>query len=336
MFPGTYNRSTFHGGDLTEAGQRYGTQDPAWIDLSTGINPNPYSVPDITAEAWHRLPSADLETDLLKSARRYYALSDDATLIAAAGTQSLIQTLPYLKAPSKVAIVTPTYAEHKICWQRAGHQITECSELTDIPHMCDIVIVVSPNNPTGTVYDIEDLKALSDKLRRRSGLLVIDEAFMDVSPDHSFGPALTDTGTIVLKSFGKFFGLAGIRLGFAAGDHSLITQLKDRLGPWAVSGVTMEVANQAVNDTRWITQTRSRLSADRQRLEHLLSSANLTVMGGTDLFSYVQTKQALQLYEHLCQQHILVRPFADTADRLRFGHPACAEDWDRLTAALRI
>lgn len=336
MFSGTYNRNTFHGGDLTDAGQRYGTQAPAWVDLSTGINPTPYPIPDITSAAWHRLPAAELETNLLKSARNYYNLSDNAALIAAAGTQSLIQILPYLKDPTEVAIITPTYAEHQICWQRAGHRITECNSLTDVPDTCTIVILVAPNNPTGTVYDIDDLTELSKKLPPRGGLLVIDEAFMDVSPDYSFGSALPGTGVIVLKSFGKFFGLAGVRLGFAAGDHNLITQLKDRLGPWAVSGVAMEVALKAFNDTRWITQTRNRLAADRKRLENMLSKAHLTVLGGTDLFSYVRAEQALQMYEHLCQNHILIRPFANTPDKLRFGHPASANDWDRLAEALRI
>ncbi len=336
MFTGTYNRNSFHGGDLTDAGQRYGTGAPAWIDLSTGINPSPYPVPDIPPAAWHRLPSGEMETRLLKSARNYYALSESAALVAAAGTQSLIQILPYLKAPAQVAIVTPTYAEHEICWQRAGHRITECSSLSDVPDTCDIVILVSPNNPTGTLYDINDLKALANQLSLRGGLLVIDEAFMDVSAEQSLCPALPGSGIIVLKSFGKFFGLAGIRLGFAAGDQALITQLKDRLGPWAVSGVAMEIAIKAFSDTQWITQTRSRLTADRQKLESMLEKAGLTVLGGTDLFSYVQVKDALQIYEQLCQHHILVRPFTQTPDKLRFGHPASAEEWDRLSKALRI
>ena len=336
MFSGTYNRNAYHGGDLIGAGQRYGTHAPSWIDLSTGINPIPYPLPKISPDAWQRLPSSELETELLKSARNYYNIANAADLIAASGTQSLIQMLPYLVAPTEVAIVTPTYAEHEICWQRAGHQIIECRSLASVPDRCNVVIVVSPNNPTGAIYNTDDLKILSQKLRAKGGLLVIDEAFMDVSPDQSICPALPSAGIITLKSFGKFFGLAGVRLGFAAGDHDVITQLRARLGPWAVSGIAMEVANTAFKDNHWILEARNRLAADRKRLETMLSDAGLTVLGGTDLFSYAQSEKAAQIHEHLCQQHILIRPFATDPSKLRFGHPACTNDWDRLSGALRI
>nr|WP_234397774.1 aminotransferase class I/II-fold pyridoxal phosphate-dependent enzyme [Sneathiella glossodoripedis] len=229
----------------------------------------------------------------------------------------------------------PTYAEHAKCWSDHGHKIIEVSDLDKIPSTTDIAVVVSPNNPTGKEYDKTDLLRLAKNLKARNGFLVLDEAFGDVSDQTTPTTGLRLEGIVALKSFGKFFGLAGLRLGFAIGDTEIITKLHAALGPWAVSGIPMEVAIKAFCDTQWISSTRKTLANNRARLEQLLIQSGFNIAGGTSLFTYAQHPQAEQIFNLLCRAHILTRPFEHSPEKLRFGHPATEAEWDRLQNALK-
>lgn len=335
MQQGSYNRDIFHGGDLTAAKIQFGGDAPTWLDLSTGINPHPYPLPDISNDGWNRLPSAELENALLAAARRYYGVASDTPQLAAPGTQSLIQLLPLITPKTTVAILCPTYGEHAKCWSQAGHQVIEVTALGDIPTDCTICVVVAPNNPTGKDYPPKILGPLAEELKARGGFLVIDEAFRDVMPENSLEQGMPTDGVIIFKSFGKFFGLAGVRLGFAMGDRQLIASLNAALGPWAVSGIAMEVATAAFADTNWIADTRARLARDHTRLNAALVDAGFDLVGGTDLFSYVHKAKAAALYTHFCEAHILLRPFEHDPAKLRFGHPKNEDDWQRLFKILK-
>ncbi len=335
MKNGSYNRDIFHGGDLDAAKAIYGHDEPPWIDLSTGINPTPYPIPAISQQAWTRLPSSALETAMLTAAKSYYGAQAQMPIVAASGTQSLIQLLPSLVAHSTVAILSPTYNEHQNCWSQAGHRVIEISTLSDLPVDCNHCVIVSPNNPTGKDYTPEELGEAAKTLHQRGGYLIVDEAFKDVTATDSLvwvGPA---NGVVIFKSFGKFFGLAGLRLGFALGDPEMIKKLQDTLGPWAVSGIAMEVAIAAFSDAHWIKKTRLHLSENRLRLDKMLSFAGFQIEGGTDLFTYAHHDNSLQIFETLCAQHILTRPFQHDPKKLRFGHPANEHEWQRLDAALK-
>jgi len=316
-----------HGGDLDEIRRRFPNAPQPWIDLSTGINPVPYPVADLPAEAWSRLPTRAAGQALVATAAQRYGVRDPATVVAAPGTQALIQLLPRLVPASRVAVVGPTYAEHALCWQRGGHEVAVVSDLAEAAG-ADVVIVVNPDNPTGRLFPPQALHAAS------ASLLIVDEAFIDFLPREASLAGNLPANAIVLRSFGKTYGLAGLRLGFAVAPLRFAQHLRTELGPWAVSGPALEIGRAALDDEAWLTAAAKRLAADQEKLDTLLVEAGFTILGGTTLFRLGEHPQAARLVDVLGQQGIHVRAFADRPTWLRFGLPANQEGFRRLTTAL--
>jgi cobalamin biosynthetic protein CobC len=314
-----------HGGKLRAAMQRYGGSD--WIDLSTGINPVGYPAPAPSADAWQRLPEPD--PALVRAACAYY---DASGLLPVAGTQAAIQALPRLRAPARVSVSAPSYAEHAHHWSRHGHLLRQVpyTALGAAVGDSDVVVVVNPNNPTGATVAPDQLLAWHAQLAARGGWLVVDEAFGDTAPALSIAAHADRPGLIVLRSVGKFFGLAGLRLGFVAAAPALLAQLEDVLGPWAVSGPAQEVALSALRDRGWQQATQARLARDGARMRALLPGAS-----GTPLFHWWAQAQPEAFHEHMAQRAIWVRLFRDAACGIRIGLPATEAHWRRLEQALR-
>lgn len=322
-----------HGGDLAAAEARWGRPAEGWLDLSTGINPVSYPVPAIDPAAWHRLPQHDRLRALLETARTCYGAPAAAPVVAAPGTQILIQLLPRLRPGVRVAIPGPTYGEHAACWTAEGAVVSAVGSLEEAA-AADVVVLVNPNNPDGRVVEPRRLLALADALAARGGLLVVDEAFAEITPGVSIAAAAGRPGLLILRSFGKFFGLAGIRLGFALGAAAEIDRLARWLGPWAVPGPAIETGIAALADQDWHERTRTRLSADAARLTQLLTGSGFADRGGTDLFRLVEHPKAAQIWDRLGRAGILVRPFPDRPALLRFGLPGDEIGFARLAVAL--
>lgn len=321
-----------HGGDLGEARRQFPAAPEPWIDLSTGINPVPYPLPCIPAAAWQRLPARADEAALLAAAHAAYRVPDSAAIVAAPGTQILIETIPTLApAGAEVAVLGPTYGEHAHAWRKAGFAVREVAD-PDAAGTAAIVVIVNPNNPDGRIVARADLNRTAARLAGMGGLLVVDEAFADFTPEASIVPDLPPA-TVVLRSFGKTYGLAGLRLGFAIGPADLAARLADRLGPWAVPGPALHVGRVALSDRDWLTATRAEREADAARLDALLASSG-RVAGGTALFRLLETPEAPALFERLGRHGIHVRRFAAHPHRLRFGLPGDEAAWQRLAAAL--
>ncbi len=178
--------------------------------------------------------------------------------------------------------------------------------------------------------------ALAEQQAARNGLLVVDEAFADFEAANSLAPYLPLPGVIVLRSFGKAYGLAGLRLGFALAlpDHAAL--IRTALGPWAVSGPALHIGAMALQDTAWRDAAAARLRGDTAALDHLLTRAGLHIVGGTVLFRLAEAADAAGWAGRLGQAGILVRSFADTPARLRFGIPGDSAAWNRLAAALGV
>jgi cobalamin biosynthetic protein CobC len=317
-----------HGGDLAAAEALWGRPAQGWLDLSTGINPWPYPLPALAAEAWTRLPGAAEERALTgAAARRWHAPGPDR-ILAAPGSSALIQALPRLLPPGDMAVLGPTYGEHARAWAAAGHAVRRISSLDEVGGAA-AVVVVNPNNPDGRTLAPDRLAALTGGGR----LVVADEAFADATPEGSAIPLLRP-GLVVLRSFGKFYGLAGLRLGFAVAEPALLDRLTAQLGPWPVSGPALAVGAAALGDEAWTTATRARLSDAASRLDAVLISAGLTIIGGTTLFRLAEHPLAGEVYQRLGRAGILVRAFADQPSRLRFGLPASEGDGARLRQAL--
>ena len=324
-----------HGGDLGDARTRFPAAPQPWLDLSTGINPIPYPVDMPAIESWARLPEREAVDAARAGAAAYYETPDDGCLAAAPGSQAAIQWLPRLRPAGSVAVVSPTYGEHAACWAAAGHHVTETVLDEAERGEFDTVVVTNPNNPDGRTVAGDRLLSLAERQARRGGWLVVDEAFADVAPEVSVARRADRPGLIVLRSFGKFFGLAGVRLGFVLAEPRLAARACSAMGFWAVSGPALSVATAALGDWSWIDATRARLSSDRQRLDEILAGAGLVVVGGTDLFRLAHHDRAADLYEALGTRGILVRAFANAPAWLRFGLPGDEEGWTRLIGALQ-
>lgn len=320
-----------HGGRLRAASQRYGIALADWLDLSTGIAPYGWPLPAIPASAWARLPEQDDGLEI--AARDYYGVSN---LLPVAGSQAAIQALPRLVRNAAVGIVSPAYAEHAAAWQREGHRLLELSEggIERALERLDVLLLVNPNNPTGRRIEPQRLLDWHARLAERGGWLVVDEAFIDCTPEFSLAAFSDRPGLIVLRSFGKFFGLAGIRLGFVLAEPTLLERLAERLGPWTISGPTRAVATAILQDSAGQQVQRERLQADGLRLAVLLSTHGLAPAGGTELFQLVAHQHAVGLHGYFARRGILLRLFAETRC-LRFGLPADEAGWQRLEQALQ-
>ena len=317
-----------HGGDLGAIRRRFPKAAQPWIDLSTGINPVAYPVGGLPPESWSRLPTREAQQALLGAAARRYGVADPATITAAPGTQALIQLLPRLVPKSRVAIVGPTYAEHEVCWRRAGHDVTVVPDTAEAAG-ADIVVVVNPDNPTGRLVAPQALRAVE------TALLVVDEAFIDFLPTEASLAGELPANAVVLRSFGKTYGLAGVRLGFAIAPPRFARRLRDELGPWAVSGPTLEIGRIALDDAAWLQAAATRLAKDQARLDALLIAAGFTMLGGTTLFRLGEHADARRMIDRLGQQGIHVRAFEHQPACLRFGLPANEEEFRRLATALQ-
>ena len=305
-----------HGGGLDAAAARWGGTRGDWIDLSTGINPVPYPLPDLPAEAWTALPDAAARERLIARARRFWRVPEGAAVLPVSGASAAIAQIPRLAPPGRVAIPGPTYNEHGAAFRAAGWDL-----VAEGP--AHALVAVHPNNPDGRVWTAEEIGA---------PLAIIDESFADVMPGASLIALAARPGVLVLKSFGKFWGLAGLRLGMVIGDPELVARLDEMLGPWAVSGPALAIGAEALADPAWAEETRARLTADAARLDRLMESKGSALVGGTDLFRLYEVQDAAAAQAHLAERRIWSRifPYSDRWLRLGLPHP---EHWDRLAAA---
>lgn len=319
-----------HGGRLHRAAREYGIPMKDWLDLSTGISPFGWPVPAIPSSVWQRLPDDD--DGLSEAACAYY---EAPYVLPVAGSQAAIQSLPLLRPSSKVAVIAPGYAEHLHAWKSAGHSVDGQSGamlLANAAHW-DVVVLIHPNNPGGDVFDPQHLLRLHADLASRGGWLIVDEAFMDATPQHSLCRYADRPGLIVLRSAGKFFGLAGARAGFVCAAPSLLEALREKLGPWTLSGPSRYVLGQALQDLDWQNRARPLLHAASERLATTLSRHGLTPSAGTAFFQWCKHDDASTLHRALAQRGILVRLF-DTPSSLRFGLPPDDAAFGRLDVAL--
>lgn len=326
-----------HGGNLRDAVRHFGRPLEDWLDLSTGINPHFYPAPLLAANAWHRLP--EYSDALVQAAQSYYRAPQ---MLAVAGSQAVIQALPRLRPTAQVVVSAPSYAEHAYQWRQAGHAVTECAYavLDSAVADADVVVLCNPNNPTGEFIPPTQLLRWAAHLTERGGWLVVDEAFADTVPDISVAAHADQPGLIVLRSVGKFFGLAGIRLGFAAAERNLLLQLANYLGPWSVSGPAQQIAIAALDDQVWQAQTAELLQQEGERLRQLLKMHGMHA-SGTDLFQWCSHHeldgQSEQLWQFMAERGIWLRWFAQGLHRphgLRFGLPGSEAGWLRLEIAL--
>lgn len=307
-----------HGGGLAAARAQFGGALDDWVDLSTGINPAPYPVEGLTAQDWAALPDHDAFERLVDAARSFWQVPDGAAVLPAPGASALIARLPMLAPAARVEITPPTYNEHAAAFAAQGWQVTDQAP-------AEARVLVHPNNPDGRLWSEDEATG--------HGLTVIDESFCDVAPEASLIHLAEAENTVILKSFGKFWGLAGLRLGFAIARPEIIARLNDMTGPWAVSGPALRIGHQALQDWAWAEETRVTLACEADRLDALMTAKGAKLAGGTSLFRLYHVDSAKAWQDRLAEKHIWSRifPYSDTF--LRLGLPP-ADRWDQLERAL--
>lgn len=320
-----------HGGNLHEASRRYGIPYEQWLDLSTGINPHGYPVPPVPAAAWRRLPEDD--DGLTACAAHYYGAPDAAHVLPVAGSQAAIRALPMLLPRGTVAIAPLTYSEYAPAFERAGHRIVPLDVAgdalsEDITH----AVVVNPNNPTAHHLTAEKLLRWHAQLTARGGTLIVDEAFADALPSATLASHTNRPQLVVLRSPGKFFGLAGVRAGFVLSAPPLLEALRDVVGAWTVSGPARHAVSAAFKDIQWQSVMRSQLQAESTRLASLLQAQRFT-LHGTPLFAWTDDPRAAALHHELARRGIWTRLFPANAS-VRFGLPGTEQEWQRFEQSL--
>ena len=326
------NDVVVHGGNLHEAAERYGIPYAQWLDLSTGINPHGYPVPPVPADAWRRLP--DEGDGFAACAARYYGAPDAAHVLPVAGSQAAIRALPALLPRATVGIATLTYSEYAPAFARAGHRVAPLDVRWDsLPDALTHAVVVNPNNPTAAHLSAGKLLHWHTQLRARGGTLLVDEAFADTMPTDSLAASTHLDGLIVLRSPGKFFGLAGARAGFVLGAPALLDALRRSLGAWTVSGPARHAVKAAFADEAWQRQMLARLDSESARLAALLHVQGFATHR-TPLFAWTDDARAAALHEALAQRGVWTRLFAASGS-VRFGLPASDGEWARFDESLR-
>ncbi len=307
-----------HGGGIDAAIEKWGGLRTDWLDLSTGINPVPYPVGSISDAAWNELPDQRAFLKLELAARKFWNVPDGAAILATNGASAAIARMPEV-AEFGAYIPEPTYNEHAASFRQMGKSVS-ASDTTLGTH-----IYVHPNNPDGRLVD--------HQVFQKRPLTIIDESFCDVTPTHTLIENSDRRGVLVLKSFGKFWGLAGLRLGFVIGDPELVEPLRERLGPWSVSGPALEIGCRALNDMNWADQTRMRLAEDTARLDKFMIEKGASLVGGTTLFRLYDTEDAACWQERLAQGKVLSRifPYSDRWVRLGLPH---TDRWGQLEDAI--
>ncbi|WP_102224728.1 threonine-phosphate decarboxylase CobD [Acidimangrovimonas sediminis] len=315
-----------HGGNLDQAIARFGGAAEGWIDLSTGINRQPYPVPRLSPDAWAALPRRGAEAALISAAAHAYRTG--AAILPLAGAQAAIQLVPRLGPPGRARVLSPTYNEHAAALRTGGWTVEEVTTPGALAG-ADLAVLVNPNNPDGRCLSPAELRDLAPRV----GRLVVDESFADACPELSVA-GIPNPGIIVLRSFGKFYGLAGLRLGFALGTEAEIAALAAMAGPWAVSGPALEIGAKALRDDAWADDTRARLASEAPRIDALAARAGWRLAGGAALFRLYDTPDAGAAQTGLARHGIWSRIFPGNARWLRLGLPGSEAEWARLARAM--
>ncbi len=322
---GNLNRD--HGGDIDAAIARYGGLSIDWIDLSTGINRVPYPIPPLPTDVWTGLPTKAVHARLLQVASAAYA--SNAPMLAVAGAQAAIQMIPRLGRPGRAKVLSPTYNEHAASFRAAGWSVEEVGHLEALQG-ADIAVLVNPNNPDGRIHEPDALMRLAGKV----GRLVVDESFVDPVPELSVAPLAGQAGLLVLRSFGKFYGLAGLRLGFVLGASGDIGALAEMSGPWPVAGPAIAIATSALADQDWARASAMRLQCEIGKIDALAVQAGWQVVGGCALFRLYETPDARAARDKLASSRIWTRIFPNSKHWVRLGLPGTPTEWNRLASAL--
>ena len=317
----------WHGGRLSAARQRYETRLP-WIDLSTGINPLAWPGTAMITPDWQSLPDPAALADLEQAAAAHFGVSPDH-ICALPGSETGLRLLGHL-IDTPACHILPSYRTHA----QAFPNSRPLQQPEDAPPGTALLLA-NPNNPDGRLYTQAQMQQLLAQQERGGGWLIVDEAFADCMPGASMAAEVADhRRLLIFRSFGKFFGLAGVRLGFLLAPSPIIAACRRLLGDWPLSAAAIDFGRAAYRDYGWIDETIATLSTRAASLDVLLIRHGFIPRGDCPLFRLIDTPNAVRLFDRLARHAILTRPFEDYPHWLRFGLPADDAAMARLDEAL--
>lgn len=325
-----------HGGALDKMRQDFPAAPQPWIDLSTGINPWAWPIPPnlIASESLlAALPTATQRRCCQNAMAAAYG-SEERCVLPVPGSASAIAMLPHTMDAKTAAVMTPSYGDYARAWRASGAAVIEMENPLEAATTADVICVCQPNNPDGRRFDRTALIAAADQLAKRGGHLIVDEAYADLDPAISLANEAGHHNIIVFRSFGKFFGLAGLRLGAVIAPQNILAALRAKMGDWPISTLALAIGARAYQDTSYQNQTRKKLRKARCKLDTVLRAAGLPICGGTDLFCFTQAGSSTGLWRHLAQNGIYIRRFEWSDTHVRIGLPADEAAVQRLNAAL--
>ncbi|MEM7619260.1 MAG: threonine-phosphate decarboxylase CobD [Pseudomonadota bacterium] len=335
-----------HGGALDVIAKAFPKAPLPWVDLSTGINPFPYPLDINVQETLAHLPRE--EHFKACSAAMAHAWSANPKYICPTpGSEWVIRHLPKLLlrtqsfspgnlSTKRIGLAEFSYTDHQQAWQQAGCDILMAKDPITLTQDVDILVIVNPNNPDGHLYTHEQLQQAHNHLQHKGGYLILDEAFIDLTPEHSLSNKAGQPGLIILRSTGKFYGLPGLRLAALLAEHSIISSWNQFAGHWSVSGFALAAGEQIYADLAWPKHMRTKLSAKAKQLKKCLQTLKIKCVGNTDLFFLIEVSDAKSVWHHLATQGIYTRYFENQTDCLRLGLPATEQELERLATTLKI
>lgn len=324
-----------HGGVLDLMRRRFSDVKEPWLDLSTGVSPFAYPDVEVSDAALRRLPTRAMMNEC-RSAMAAAIGAPGESLLLAPGSELLIRLLPDVMKPKSIAVLSPSYGDHARVWRACGADVIETSSPLALADTVDTIVLCNPNNPDGRIFARRDLESVRARMAARGGWLIVDEAYADLNPALSLASLGGENGLVIFRSFGKFYGLAGVRLGALIVPAPVRRLMADRLGVWPVSGAALEIGARVYSDKGWADKTRARLAASRARVDSILAKGGVNICGGTDLFRFVETTDAYALWERLARSGVYVRRFEWSRRHLRIGLPPDSQAEERLSKALTL
>lgn len=338
-----------HGGDIKSVIRENNLNEI--MDFSANINPYGLSssiknaiLADLDNIIHYPQPNAE---DLRKKIGETYNIASDK-IIVGNGAVEIIYTLCHILKPKNVLIVSPGFSEYERAARSAGadiHYAMLDEKLDFNSPMRDIIVDIkgndllfigNPNNPTGTLYMLEDMELLIEHAENNGCFVVVDESFMDfikTSEAFSVLPLVEKYhNLLVLHSLTKFYAIPGLRLGFAATDHEVLDPLYAAKDIWNVNSLAQVAGMAALDDKKYQRRSRTYTRTEINYLYEELSTLDkLKVYEPTVNFILVNISKtgltATQLREKLLKYNIIIRNCAN--------YPGLDENYVRFAVRTR-
>ena len=280
-------KQVFHGSDVEKIAEKYGLNKDEITSFSANVNP--LGISPLLREKFRenvdciqRYPDREYRT--LKEALARYLDCSPKNIMVGNGTTELISLFIGIASPRRAIIVGPTYSEYERSVNIAGGKTSyfplreDNGFSLDMDLLCeritpdtDLIILCTPNNPTGTTVKRSDMRRLLDVAKERSCYVMVDETYIEFCDDERELTAIplveSHNNIVVLRSTSKFFACPGLRLGYAiTADDDTLSSAGRKKNPWMIHTLAAENAMYMFSDTEYIKETKELISSERERL----------------------------------------------------------------------